>query len=392
MVKGMQQEGNIMIALPFTGEEEWQALKEPLTSGWLTQGPQVAAFEEAFAKRHGTKYALATTSCTTALHLALLAVGVQPGDRVIVPSYTWVATANAVEYCGGVPVFCDSNPETYNLDLASVRSKIRECIAGGIYPKAIVAVHLFGLCAEMDAILEIAQEYNIKVIEDAACAVGAAYKDKSAGSIGDVGCFSFHPRKIITTGEGGMCTTNKAEIAEAINCLRNHGASISEEQRHNSNRPFLMPDFNVLGFNYRMTDLQGAVGRVQLGRLDQLIAERRQWAEYYRRELADIDWLITPVIPQKCQHSWQAFVCRVDEDKAPLKCVEIMDYLHRKGISTRPGTHAVHLLGFYSHKYGLKSDDYPTASMLYKTTLALPLHNRMTANDYQRVVTALKEI
>lgn len=392
MSKAHLPEKVVAISSPFTGEEEWQALLEPLMQGWLTQGPKVAAFEQTFAQRHHIQYAIATTSCTTALHLAVLAIGLKPGDTVLVPSFTWIATANVVEYCGGVPVFVDSNPATYNIDPQDLKAKLDLCIANRKTPKAIIAVHLFGLCADMDPILDIARQYNIKVIEDAACAVGSMYKERHAGSIGDIGCFSFHPRKIITTGEGGMCTTNSKEYAELMSCLRNHGASLSEEQRHNSNKPYLMADFNQLGFNYRMTDLQGAVGLVQLSKLDRLIQERRKWAEYYQRELASIDWLTVPFVPENCYHSWQAYVCRVDQNQLGKKRNEVMEYLYNKGISTRPGTHAIHRLEYYAKKYNVRPETLSIASQLYNTTIALPLHNRMNQDDYQRVIDVIREI
>lgn len=382
----------IQIAAPFMGDEEWQALREPIETGWLTQGPKVAAFEKAFANRHGVKYAIATTNCTTALHLALLSVGISPGDGVIVPSFTWVATANVVEYCGAIPIFCDVDPVTYNIDPESARSVIKRVLATGQNVKAIIPVHLFGLCADMDAILDIASEYNLSIVEDAACAAGAGYKGRWAGSIGDVGCFSFHPRKVIVTGEGGICTTNDPEKAEMINCLRNHGASVSEEQRHNSNAPYLLPDFNLLGYNYRLTDLQGAIGLVQLGRLECLVAQRQKWADWYAEQLGSLKWLQLPKIPADYSPTWQAFVCRVDENTAPLSRNMLLDYLNKNGISSRVGTHAVHMLNYYRQKYNLNEDDYPNTCDSYRFSIALPLHNRMVEEDYLQIVQCLRSI
>ena len=249
----------IEIAQPSLGEEEWQALRDPIMQGWVTQGPKVREFEESFAEYHQVKHAIAVTSCTTGLHLALKALDIGPGDEVIVPSFTWIATANAVKYCGATPVFADVNPQTFNIDPRSVRSKLSE------KTRCVIAVHLFGLCADIDAIRKYLPD-GVHIIEDAACASGASYFKRPAGGLGEVAVFSFHPRKIITTGEGGMVTTNDSELAERINILRNHGASISEEQRHAGAQPYLLPDFNVLGYNYRMTDLQGAVGCVQLSK------------------------------------------------------------------------------------------------------------------------------
>lgn len=375
----------IQISLPCTGEDEWLACREPLETGWLTQGPKVAAFEKRFAERHQTKHALATTSCTTALHLALAALGIGQGDEVIVPAFTWIATANAVMYCGATPVFADVRRDTYNIDPEDVVRRVTP------RTKAIIPVHLFGLCSDMDALRAVIPA-GVKIIEDAACASGAAYKGTPAGGLGDFAAFSFHPRKTITTGEGGMLTTNDPNGAEVANMLRNHGASLSEEQRHLGSRPYLLPEFNLLGFNYRMTDLQGAVGLVQLGKLDHFLAERRQWASWYQNELKAIEWLQPPIATDGYDHAWQAYVTYVDPVKAPLSRNEIMDCLQQKGISTRPGTHAVHLLGYYRERYGIKPDDFPVARDCDAHTMAIPLHNRMTPEDYAYVVAALKAI
>ncbi len=373
----------IHIAQPCTGEEEWLALREPIFSGWLTQGPQVAAFEKAFAARHQVKHALATTSCTTALHLLLAGLGIGPGDEVIVPAFTWVATANAVVYCGARPVLADVRPDTFNLD--------PQAVARAITPrtKAILAVHLFGLCADWEGLRAVAGK--IPLLEDAACAAGAAWQGRPAGGLGLGAAFSFHPRKSITTGEGGMVTTDDDALAARIDSLRNHGASLSEEQRHQGPRPWLLPDFDLLGYNYRMTDLQGAVGRVQLGKLDGFLIERRERAAGYARELAAIPWLTPPTVPPGFDHAWQAYVCRVDEARAPVPRNELMARLQARGIATRPGTHAVHLLGYYRETFGCRPDDCPVARDCDRFTLAIPLHNRMTDDDYRRVVAALRE-
>lgn len=375
----------IQISLPCTGDEEWQACREPLATGWLTQGPKVAAFEKAFGERHQTKHALATTSCTTALHLALAALGIGPGDEVIVPAFTWIATANAVVYCGATPVFADVRRDTYNIDPEDVARRLSP------HTKAVIPVHLFGLCADMDALRAILPK-GVKILEDAACATGAAYKGAPAGGLGDFAAFSFHPRKSVTTGEGGMLTTNNAELADVANMLRNHGASLSEEQRHLGARPYLLPEFNLLGFNYRMTDLQGAVGLVQLGKLDRFLAERRQWANWYERELSAIPWLRPPTVAEGYDHAWQAYVTYVDPEKAPLSRNDIMDRLQQRGVATRPGTHAVHLLGYYRERFGLKPDDYPGAKDCDANTMAIPLHNRMSPEDYAYVVKILTAI
>lgn len=372
----------IPISLPVTGDEEWEATREPIMNGWLTSGPKVREFEQLFAERHQVKHALAVTSATTALHLALVALDVKAGDEVIVPAFTWVSTANVVLYCGATVVFSDIDPVTFNIDVNDLKKRITP------KTKAIIPVHLFGLCANMDEIKAIAG--NIPLVEDGACAAGAAYKGVPAGSLGTVGCFSFHPRKSVTTGEGGMITTNDDHLADIMSMLRNHGASISEEQRHHGPRPYILPDFNLLGFNFRMTDLQGAVGVVQIKKLDNFIDERQKWADFYTRELADINWLRTPAYGREYKHGWQSYVTFVDEAKAPMSRNQIMEYLQKHGISTRPGTHAVHMLNFYREKYGLKPSDYPGAQAANDFSMAIPLHNRMVEEDFKYVVEILK--
>ncbi|HOV85687.1 MAG TPA: DegT/DnrJ/EryC1/StrS family aminotransferase [Syntrophobacteraceae bacterium] len=374
---------NIPIAVPHLEEEEWLALREPLETGWLTQGPKVAAFEKAFAARHSAKHAVATTSCTTALHLILAALEIGPGDEVIVPAFTWVATANVVLYCGAVPVFADVDRATYNLDPAEIPGKITP------RTRAVIVVHLFGLCADVDAVAKAAP--GIPILEDAACAAGSTYRGRSAGCLGSAGAFSFHPRKVITTGEGGMITTNSEELAQKLTVLRNHGAGISEEERHRGPRPYLLPEFSHLGFNYRMTDLQGALGLVQLGRLDGLIAQRRQWAEYYNRALGGIPWLHLPVPPPGYGTNWQSYVCRIDAG-APCSRNEIMEKLQSRGISTRPGTHCVPTLDYYRRRFDLRPEDVPVAWDSEHQTIALPIHSRMSPQDYDRVVEALREL
>jgi perosamine synthetase len=373
----------IAISLPLTGEEEWHATREPLMSGWLTQGPKVAEFEKQFAARHQAAHALAVTSCTTGLHLALAALDIQPGDEVIVPAFTWVSTANVVEYCGAKPVFVDIDLVSFNIDVTQVKSKV------SARTKAIIPVHLFGLCADIDA-LRAELPTHVKILEDCACAAGANLRGKPAGTLGDMGVFSFHPRKSITTGEGGMVTTNNAELAERMNQRRNHGAGISEEQRHRGPRPYLLPEFDVLGFNYRMTDLQGAVGIVQLKKLDTMIDERNDYANYYSEKLANIPWLRLPKALPQSRHGWQAYVTYVDPELAPMPRNDMMEKLQALGIATRPGTHAVHMLGYYREKYGITAEDYPNAMRANNHSMAIPLHNRMNPDDFDYIIDALK--
>lgn len=376
----------VPIAVPSLTNEEWEAVKEPILSGWLTQGPKVAEFEKMFSSLHDVSHSLATTSCTTALHLALEAMGIGPGDEVIVPAFTWVATANVVLYCGATPIFCDVDTRTFNIKVADIPTKLTN------KTKAIIPVHLFGLCADIDGIREVVPSH-IKILEDAACAAGASYKDRPAGSLGYMAAFSFHPRKSITTGEGGMLTTNNIDFAAVAEIMRNHGAEISEEVRHKSAKPYMLPDFKRLGFNYRMTDLQAAIGIVQLGKLKEFIKERQKWAAYYTKNLASLDWLIPQAIPNYItQHAWQAYVCYVDPDCAPMSRNDMMEILQAKGIATRPGTHAVHMLDYYKQKYGIKKDDFPGAKACDQNTMAIPLHNKMVKEDFDYIISTLKGI
>ena len=375
---------NIPIGLPSMGTEEWEACRAPIESGWITQGPKVKEFETMFAERHKVKHAFAVSNCTTALHLGLLAVGVQPGDEVLVPAFTWVATANAVKYCHATPVFVDIDINTFNIDIDKIAEKITA------KTKAIIPVHLFGLCADINLIKE--KFPQLKIVEDGACAAGSELHGVPAGGLGDVGCFSFHPRKSVTTGEGGMCTTNDDNIAVAIDRMRNHGASISEEQRHHGPKPYILSAFEVVGYNYRMTDIQGAVGVVQLKKLDKFIDERQQWADYYIENLKDIPWLKMPQTPAGYKHGWQSFVTFVDESKAPMKRNDLMEYLQQNGISTRPGTHAVHMLDVYANMYNIQPQDYPGAFAADQYSMSIPLHNKMLKEDFDYIIHFLKNV
>jgi len=378
------QKRNIPISIPSMGIEEWEALKAPIESGWITQGPKVKEFENAFAIRHNVKHALAVSNCTTALHLALVACGVKAGDEVLVPAFTWVSTANAVMYCNATPVFVDIDPLTFNIDVTKIKDKITSKTV------AIIPVHLFGLCADIDFIKE--NFPQLKIVEDGACAAGSALRGKPAGSLGDVGCFSFHPRKSVTTGEGGMLTTNDDQLAATLDMLRNHGASVSEEQRHHGPKPYILPSFDMVGYNYRMTDLQGALGVVQLSKLDKFIDERNQWANYYKNELSSIEWLRTPEVPSGYKHGWQSYVTFINESVSPLKRNDIMEKLQQNGIATRPGTHAVHMLNVYAEMFNIQPSDYPGAFSADQYSMSIPLHNKMNKEDFDYIIDSLKSI
>jgi dTDP-4-amino-4,6-dideoxygalactose transaminase len=373
----------IALAAPETGEEEWRALREPLFSGRLTQGPKVAEFERLFSERHKVAHAKAVSSATTGLHLALLALGVGPGDEVIVPSFTWVASANAVVYCGAVPILADIDSATFNLD----PDDVARCVSPRT--RAVIAVHLFGLCADIDAIRRVVPNH-VRVVEDAACAAGATYKGRPAGGLADIAVFSFHPRKSITTGEGGMVTTREASLAARVESLRNHGATLSAASGPPL-APYVMADFNEPGFNYRMTELQAALGAVQLGKLDRILIDREAGAAKYDAGLTGIPWLRLPYRPNYARHTWQSYVISINQASAPLSRNDLMSALDAKGIETRPGTHAVHTLGYYRDKTGLSPRDLPRAHDAAESSIAIPLHSKMHDDDYAFVVDAIRE-
>jgi len=386
----------IPITKPFFDEAEREAVLKPLETGWVVQGPYVKSFEDSVAEFTGAAYARATSSCTTALHLALIACGVGPGDEVVVPSFTFVATANAVKYTGAEPVFADIDLRTFAIDPKSAAGAVTA------RTKAVVPVQLFGLCADMDAVLDAARERGLRVVEDAACGIGATYKGKHAGTLGDAGCLSFHPRKSVTTGEGGMVITGSAEIARAVEILRDHGAEASDLKRHEAGVS-LLPEYNVLGFNYRMTDLQGAVGAAQMRKLPWILQRRRELARRYSEVLAELPWLAAPVTPADREHGFQSYVCLYVGDmgddayeagpsqagavqRAAQERMRLMAYLEGKGISVRQGTHAVHTLGAY------RDDDwaYPKSFVADRLSLALPLYPQMSEQEQDYVIEALR--
>jgi perosamine synthetase len=365
---------------PKFDENEVDQLRQCLNSGWVTQGPVTLRFEKLIAERHDVKHALATTSCTAALHLATMALGLKAGDEVVVPAFTWVTSAHCAEYVGARAVFADIDLATYNLDPAA--------FAAAITPrtKAVVAVHLFGLAAPMDEILNIARGHGIAVIEDAACAIGTTYKGLPVGGLAEVGCFSFHPRKIVTTGEGGAVTTQNDDIAKAVRSLRNHGATGPQASSGEPNGPWTMSTFDRLGYNLRLSDIQAAVGIAQMAKLDSLLAERRRLAAVYGEQLVDRNDVVIPVVD--AGHSYQSFVIRVAEGGRKRRNA-IMSVLAELDIQTRPGTHAVPGLGYYQQKYGLRPEDYPNAILAEDTSITLPVFPGMTEADIDQVCRAL---
>lgn len=380
----MDERRNIALFAPATDVQEWEALREPLLNGHLISGTKVEAFEREFARKHRVRYAIATNNGTSSLHLILVALGIQPGDEVIISAFSWVSAMNVVLYCGATPVLVDINPDTFNLDIQEVANQI------GKRTKAIIVSHAFGLCADLKAIAALAPE--VPIIEDATCGIGSQYGYNYAGSIGIAGAFSFHSRQIITTGDGGMVTTNDDQIAEKIMALRNHGASLSAAQQKLGPKPYLAPSFNLLGFDYLLSDLQGAIGLIQLQKLDDLLSFRQYWAEYYYQQLKDLPWLKLPRAPEGYTHSWQKYVCCINEEISPLSRNQIMEFLQVQGISTRPANLAIHTLTYNQIRFGFEEADYPIARDCALKSLAIPLHNRMSSADFEYVVKKLQQI
>jgi perosamine synthetase len=383
----------VPIARPAFGPEELEAVQQPLESGWVVQGPFVGRFEERFAAYTGTAHAAATTSCTTALHLAVAILGLEPGDEVIVPAFTWVSTANVVEYMGATPRFCDVDLETFNLDVEQAATLVGPRTVG------IIPVHLFGLCADMAAVNALARRHGLWVLEDAACAFGAWQGGSHAGTLGDLGAFSFHPRKSITTGEGGMLTTARADWDQLARSLRDHGADRSDLDRHAARGGFLLADFPRLGFNYRMTDIQGALGCAQLDRADWILGERRRRAGLYDEALADVEWLRTPVTPPDNVHGYQCYCCLFAPEEPTLAASgelhdrrnRLMGRLEERGIATRQGTHSPVTTSLYAGRYGLAAADFSHAVVAERLSLALPLYPDMTDTDQELVIAELLE-
>ena len=380
------------ISKPLFGDAERLALIEPLETGWVVQGPKVAEFERRFAQYVGGEIALATSSCTTALQLSLQALGVGPGDEVIVPAFTWIATANVVVHQGATPVFVDIDLDTFNMNVEQTRTAITK------RTKAIIPVSLFGLSADLFPIIEFSRARGIAIVEDAACATGTLYHGHHAGTLGDVGCFSFHPRKSITTGEGGMITTKNPELGRKLKSLRDHGASISDLARHQRPRSYQLPDFEYAGHNARMTDFQGALGAAQMLRLPEIMKRRIQLAERYNAGLAGIPWLRTPHVPPDCVHAYQAYVTLFAPQTPSMASLEpmnmqrnaLMDHLEAAGIATRPGTHAVHMLGYYRDRYGLRARDCPNAALADGLSMAIPLYPQLTDAEQDYVIETIR--
>jgi perosamine synthetase len=373
----------VPVARPSFGVAEERAVVDVLRSGWVSQGPKVAEFERRFAEYVGADEAIAVSSCTTALHLALLGAGVEPGDEVLCPSLSFVATANAIVYAGAKPVFVDIDPVTFNIDPSGVEDAITP------RTKAILVVHQIGLPCALSEISEIAARHNLVVLEDAACAIGSEYEGKRIGSpYTSMACFSFHPRKILTTGEGGMVTTANRELAARLRRLRQHAMNVSDLARHGATQVFF-ESYDEVGYNYRMTDLQAAIGLVQLERLDGMLSRRRSLALRYSEGLSAIPWLVVPSERVSCRHNFQSYMVRLQDD-APITRDQLMQQLLNLGVSSRRGIMAIHREPPY--RGGDWDARLPKTNLVTETALVLPLFYEMTEEEQDYVIECLREI
>jgi perosamine synthetase len=378
----------IPITKPVFDDADRAAVASPLDTGWVVQGPNVARFEANFATYVGAPSAIACSNCTTGLHMGLAAAGVGPGDEVLVPAFTWVASANAALYCGATPVLCDVSLDTFNVDLDDLEARLTP------RTRAVVPVHLFGLPADMGRLMPWARKLGLAVVEDAACGLDARIDGQHVGTFGDYGAFSFHPRKAITTGEGGMVLTADAAKDALVRSLRDHGASKSDATRHAAKNAFLLSEFNVLGYNYRMTDMQGALGVTQLAKARWIHERRCALAARYDRLLSGLSWLRTPVVPAGWTHGYQSYVCLFAPETPTFAALErlraerdaLMTRLEEDGIQTRQGTHAVHTLGYYRDRFDLRPEDYPNAALAENLSITLPLYPQMTDEEQDYVV------
>jgi perosamine synthetase len=375
----------IPVARPWLDERDADAARRAILSGWVTQGPEVAAFERELAAAVGAPHACAVSSCTTALHLALAALGVGAGDEVITVSHSFIATANAVRYCGAMPVFVDVRPDTYNIDPTLIEAAITA------RTKAVLVVHQLGMPCELDAILDITTRHGLPVVEDAACAIGSEIRwqgqwERLGRPHGDVACFSFHPRKLLSTGDGGMLTTRNADLDARFRLLRQHGMSVPDTVRHASTR-VVFEEYTVAGFNYRMTDIQAAIGRVQLSRLAEIVSRRRDLAARYGQALQHVAGITPAAEPEWARSNWQSYTVGLEP---PLDQRRVMQRMLDDGIATRRGVMNAHREPAYPPGSWRGSGPLTTGERLQETTIVLPLYHQMTPDEQDRVVASLK--
>jgi dTDP-4-amino-4,6-dideoxygalactose transaminase len=373
----------IRLTIPSIEDEDLMAVQEVLASGYLVQGSRVAGFERQVAERTGTDFAVAVSNCTAALHLSLLALDVQAGDLVIVTAYSWVATANVIELCGAHPVFVDIRPDTFNMD-PSVLESVLERLMGNRETarrvKAILPVHAFGLMANMGEIMDLADRYRIPVVEDAACALGASLDERPAGSWGKLGCFSFHPRKAVTTGEGGMIVGNDGELIRRLRLLRNHGQDPNSQS----------PDFIMPGLNCRLTEFQAALGITQMKKLEALVLSRKRLAQRYEELLGETR-LSLPLVPPGHSPVFQSYVVLLPDEDSGFRN-DLIARLRERGVETTIGTWNMPMTAFFRTRYGFMQGDFPVADRVFARSLTLPMYPHMTRSDQETVAEELKKI
>jgi dTDP-4-amino-4,6-dideoxygalactose transaminase len=376
----------IPVAKPWIGEAEAEAARRCLASGWITQGPEVAAFEAEFATFTGAPHACAVSNGTTALHLALLGAGVRPGDEVVTVSHSFIATANCIRYAGATPVFVDVEPATFNMDVSQVERALSP------RTRAILAVHQLGMPCDLAPLVALAHRHGLAVVEDAACALGSeiAWRgrwERIGRPHGDVACFSFHPRKLLTTGDGGMLVTARGDWDDAFRRWRHNGMSVPDTVRHRA-REVIFESYPVLGFNYRMTDLQAAVGREQLRRLPAMVERRRRLAARYRARLADVPGLRLPAEAHWARSNWQSFAVRL-----PAGCEQraVMQAMLDAGVSTRRGVMCAHREAAYATEpWRVGPLGLAASEAAQDEALILPLFHEMTEDEQDTVVDALR--
>jgi dTDP-4-amino-4,6-dideoxygalactose transaminase len=381
----------VPIAKPFLDSAEEKAVLEVLRSGWVSQGPQCARFEEAVASFVGVPYARAVNSGTGALHLALLACGIGPGDEVVAPAFTCAATLNSIEFTGATPVLCDIELSSFALD--------PERIAQGLTPrtKAVVLVHLFGAPGRISQLQASTAGSGIILIEDAALSLGARFSGRAVGSFGKASFLSFHPRKMITTGEGGMVLTESSEVAEAVTALRGYGASVSALDRHNREL-FELPTYERAGFNFKLTDLQASIGVEQMRKLPAIIERRRERAQRYHHAFKGLDWLSLPFDPPGSYHVYQSYTCLLRPDLHREQSVEKLSAVQRRffrhlsdnGIASVQGAQSIPRLGYYRAKYGWVAEDYPMALIADHGTVCLPIYPSLSVEEQDAVIRAVR--
>jgi len=382
----MKTLARIPIARPVLGEPEAEAARRAILSGWVTQGPEVAAFEQEFAAVVGAPHACAVSSCTTALHMALVACGVEAGDEVVTVSHSFIATANAVRYCGATPVFVDVELDTFNMDVSQLEPAI------GPQTKAILAVHQLGMPCNLGAITDIARRHGLPVIEDAACAIGSQIRwngtwEPIGRPHGDIACFSFHPRKLLSTGDGGMLTTKSADLDRRFRLLRQHGMSVPDTVRHQSSE-VTFEEYPIVGFNYRLTDIQAAIGREQVRRLPSLVARRRELAERYQSAFRACPAIEAPVEPEWARTNWQSYAIRVARGRQRA----VMQALLDEGISTRRGVMNAHREAAYPPGTWRVAPAHhlERSEEAQETAIMLPLFHDLHEADQDRVIDAVR--